>query len=570
MSTLYISRYHPGSTTPPSYDVVDHPTSDEENCSFLYLHAPAEVSRDERFAYHVTTRNFFAWLLGVPLVGVDPVSALLDLKIRMDQWRDPGADNFGALFQYVEEQCYGDFESIEIEMGNRLEPDRLDKPTTGVMSYAKAPTLTKDHTARKEGEVSRRESLKHTLKWSLKRRTPRTHITSRNKQQEPAPPVPALPSALRSGSQTSLPESKSADPACGMGPVAPAQNEQASRRLSGLPCTQSVNKVPDVALKAEKKRRRVSWASNNLTPAENLAAARLELATARAVPNLDALVSPIGSESERPFGAAGPSKKKRPRRAPIITDPRTGEEICSCCGKPRKQRKPEIGPVFDSSSSTAVVNVDEPVQKTENRAQNVEETTQKVNEPVKKPTERTSSCTRPKRTRRGSLYCEIVIPTYGNGLFGPHTAVELEAEPIVSELPGSFAALSPESPISMPELVNSTSSSESPVSPDTENGSRGSSLDQGPDVMEDYNEPARGRTTARSATGRSSNYQLPVNIMNSDADASMLERLLTELEAAGLSEKADPKGKGKGRARRGSVVSVRKDEEGVPILEMEA
>ena len=121
LTSLQAPSYHPGSSTPPSYESLGDASATDHTYLCLYLDAPAGVEGQEVFKYHVTTRNFFAWLVGAPLVGVDPVSALLELKVRMDAWRDVGADNFGALYQYVQEQGYGDFEDIEIQMGRRLE-----------------------------------------------------------------------------------------------------------------------------------------------------------------------------------------------------------------------------------------------------------------------------------------------------------------------------------------------------------------------------------------------------------------------------------------------------------------
>lgn len=78
---------------------------------FLYLYAPSELNKIEAFAYHVTTRNFVAWVLGRPLVGVDPITAILELKKRMDIWRDTGLDNFRTLLKFTRSQGYADARS---------------------------------------------------------------------------------------------------------------------------------------------------------------------------------------------------------------------------------------------------------------------------------------------------------------------------------------------------------------------------------------------------------------------------------------------------------------------------
>jgi hypothetical protein len=242
------SEYHPASSTPPSYDTVDYPMSEQENCSFLYLQTPAGLSRDESYVYHLTTRNFFAWLLGVPLVGTDPVSALLDLKLRMDMWRDPGSGNFGALFDYVKEQGYGDFEALEIEMGKRLNADLHQ--ANGAMGFPPTnPMIFNDQSRpRDEEKTSRRNSLTQRIKRRLSR--------SRGREEErPAPTSPgpsnveARLQSLRTNSYTHGPPPPSAD-----------HISAAMQRLVGPPSTQSVNTIPTVQNGREEKiKKRRSW-----------------------------------------------------------------------------------------------------------------------------------------------------------------------------------------------------------------------------------------------------------------------------------------------------------------------
>jgi hypothetical protein len=110
----------------------------ESGETFLYLHAPQQLSRDESFAYHVTTRNFFAWLMGVPIVGYDPVSALLALKDRMDIWRDEGSDNLKAICDYIHEQGYGDMSQIEAQLSPAPAPTMYRNQSA---RYENAPTL---------------------------------------------------------------------------------------------------------------------------------------------------------------------------------------------------------------------------------------------------------------------------------------------------------------------------------------------------------------------------------------------------------------------------------------------
>ena len=222
--------------------------SSEENCSFLYLQAPAGLSRDESYVYHLTTRNFFAWLLGVPLVGTDPVSALLGLKLRMDMWRDPGSGNFGALFDYVKEQGYGDFEALEIEMGKRLNADM--NQANGTVGFPPTnPMIFNDQSRPKDEEnTSRRNSITQRIKRKL----------SRSRVRDEEPPVSTLQGpnnmearvqTLRMNSYTYSPPPPSAD-----------HISAAMQKLVGPPSTHSINTVSDAQNgKEDKMRKRRSW-----------------------------------------------------------------------------------------------------------------------------------------------------------------------------------------------------------------------------------------------------------------------------------------------------------------------
>ena len=70
--------------------------------------------------YHVTTRNFFAWIMGKPVVGPNPASALLALKLRMDVWRAPMSDNFAEVYHYARTQNYGELGDMQLFMTNHL------------------------------------------------------------------------------------------------------------------------------------------------------------------------------------------------------------------------------------------------------------------------------------------------------------------------------------------------------------------------------------------------------------------------------------------------------------------
>lgn len=89
---------------------------------YLYLQAPTALTLEEAFKYHVDTRNFFAWIVGAPLVGTDPVAALVGLKDRLEQWRDAGSDNLEALIAYIKEQGYCDVPVEAVSSGYDIQP----------------------------------------------------------------------------------------------------------------------------------------------------------------------------------------------------------------------------------------------------------------------------------------------------------------------------------------------------------------------------------------------------------------------------------------------------------------
>ncbi|KAF2857414.1 hypothetical protein K470DRAFT_266864 [Piedraia hortae CBS 480.64] len=54
----------------------------------LYIPAPPSLAKADAYAYHVTTRNYFAYLAGKPVVGDSLEAALVDLIERMRDWQD--------------------------------------------------------------------------------------------------------------------------------------------------------------------------------------------------------------------------------------------------------------------------------------------------------------------------------------------------------------------------------------------------------------------------------------------------------------------------------------------------
>ncbi|KAF2230690.1 hypothetical protein EV356DRAFT_473063 [Viridothelium virens] len=75
----------------------------------LYIPCPEDTPREEAFAYHLTTRNFFAWMFGKPLVGSRLGKSLVDLLERMTLFRDEEVDNVEDFTTYLEASGYLDF-----------------------------------------------------------------------------------------------------------------------------------------------------------------------------------------------------------------------------------------------------------------------------------------------------------------------------------------------------------------------------------------------------------------------------------------------------------------------------
>ena len=75
----------------------------------LYMPAPAQLNREEAFQYHLTTRNFFAWMFEKPLVGTHLGSALIALMDRMNTFRPDSSENEDDVLAYIDSQGYTDF-----------------------------------------------------------------------------------------------------------------------------------------------------------------------------------------------------------------------------------------------------------------------------------------------------------------------------------------------------------------------------------------------------------------------------------------------------------------------------
>ncbi|KAI9841360.1 MAG: hypothetical protein M1837_000743 [Sclerophora amabilis] len=75
----------------------------------LFIPAPPHCTKEESFQYHLTTRNFFAWMFCKPIVGAHLGKALVSLLDRMAHFRAAEEDNVADLLDYLDEEAYADF-----------------------------------------------------------------------------------------------------------------------------------------------------------------------------------------------------------------------------------------------------------------------------------------------------------------------------------------------------------------------------------------------------------------------------------------------------------------------------
>ena len=75
----------------------------------FYVPAPEGLSRDDAYRFHLTTRNFFAWMYEKPLVADRLGQALISLLERMNEYRYNAQQNLADLRSYLDDQGYTDF-----------------------------------------------------------------------------------------------------------------------------------------------------------------------------------------------------------------------------------------------------------------------------------------------------------------------------------------------------------------------------------------------------------------------------------------------------------------------------
>lgn len=75
----------------------------------IHVPAPSHLSREDALRYHLTTRNFFAWMFQLPIVGSRLGEALIALVDRMNNWRADKQQNREEILAYLDNQEYTDF-----------------------------------------------------------------------------------------------------------------------------------------------------------------------------------------------------------------------------------------------------------------------------------------------------------------------------------------------------------------------------------------------------------------------------------------------------------------------------
>ncbi|KAF2643333.1 hypothetical protein P280DRAFT_505480 [Massarina eburnea CBS 473.64] len=75
----------------------------------LFIPAPDDATREDAFQWHITTRNFFAYIFGKPLVGEQLGQSLVDLQERMHLFRSGRINNYLDFLTYADSQGYRAF-----------------------------------------------------------------------------------------------------------------------------------------------------------------------------------------------------------------------------------------------------------------------------------------------------------------------------------------------------------------------------------------------------------------------------------------------------------------------------
>ncbi|KAG9848614.1 hypothetical protein KCU77_g7955, partial [Aureobasidium melanogenum] len=75
----------------------------------LFIPAPDDALREEAYCWHITTRNFFAYIANKPLVGSKLGKTFIDLLERMELFCSDKTSNLQDFLSYAREQGYSKF-----------------------------------------------------------------------------------------------------------------------------------------------------------------------------------------------------------------------------------------------------------------------------------------------------------------------------------------------------------------------------------------------------------------------------------------------------------------------------
>ena len=110
MSCAHPVPESPGSSASTSSEDGGYFTNPSSSGKYeLYISAPQDLNREDAFKYHLTTRNFFAWMFEKPVVGPTLGDALISLQERMDEFRPDKDENEDDMLAYLDTQGYTDF-----------------------------------------------------------------------------------------------------------------------------------------------------------------------------------------------------------------------------------------------------------------------------------------------------------------------------------------------------------------------------------------------------------------------------------------------------------------------------
>lgn len=107
--------------------------------SELYIPAPQSSTLDAIFDYHITTRNFFAWLYHLPLAGRALGVSLVALKDRIEFYRNvtDDANTKKEIVEFAESQRYLDFrECLDHALAILVLAESLDEQDLWIDAFA--------------------------------------------------------------------------------------------------------------------------------------------------------------------------------------------------------------------------------------------------------------------------------------------------------------------------------------------------------------------------------------------------------------------------------------------------